>query len=304
MTPAEVSWFGRRAVAPLIEWDIEIWSMEGSRELNACPCPIQTSPVDYLETFTMVSFISSFMPSTSSQPSSGTEIRSKVSSWLAPIVYPLGCRIVIPGYFGSINVSGQHHLPTEGPVILAPTHRARWDALLVPYAAGRRVTGRDLRFMVTANEMTGIQGWFIRRLGGFPVNPKQPAIASLRFGLEVLQSREPMVIFPEGGIFRDGKLHPLKPGLARLALQAELSQPGLGVQIVPISLDYEQPYPEWGCDVTIRIGQPLRVSNYCQPECRDVTKQNARRLTQALASALQDLGAEPVADPAMQAIAL
>jgi hypothetical protein len=37
-------------------------------------------------------------------------------------------------------------------VLLAPTHRARWDALLLPLAAGVRVTGRHCRFMVTLDE--------------------------------------------------------------------------------------------------------------------------------------------------------
>ena len=53
-----------------------------------------------------------------------------------------------------------HNLPLAGPVLLAPTHRARWDALMLPMAAGRRVSGRDCRFMVTTTEMRGLQGWF------------------------------------------------------------------------------------------------------------------------------------------------
>lgn len=241
-----------------------------------------------------------------------TSLTTRVSPWLSPIAYPLGCRVVLPTYFGKIDISGQEHLPTEGSVILAPTHRSRWDALIVPCVTGRQVTGRDLRFMVSANEMKGIQGWFIRRLGGFPVDPQQPAIASLRCGLEVLKHREMMVIFPEGGIFRDGKLHPLKPGLARLALQAEQSQPGLNVKIVPIYIDYDEAVPSLNCDVTVRIGKPLHSNHYTQeipseksshPHHRDAVKQSAQKLTRDLTAALQDLGAEPVASIDNEAIA-
>ncbi|MEO0409787.1 MAG: lysophospholipid acyltransferase family protein, partial [Cyanobacteria bacterium P01_A01_bin.135] len=202
--------------------------------------------------------------STFDSSSSTADINSRVSPWLASLAYPLGCKLLLPAYFGQITVSGQQHLPTEGPVILAPTHKARWDALVVPYATGRYVTGRDLRYMVTADEVTGIQGWFIRRLGGFPINTRQPGIASLRYGMEVLQDGEMMVIFPEGGIFRDRELHPLKPGLARLAVQTELAQPGLGVKVVPMSLHYSERMPSQGCDVEVRIGQPLPVADYCQ----------------------------------------
>lgn len=211
-------------------------------------------------------------------------VTSRVSPWLAPLVYFLGRRL-ISLFFGRIEVTGQENLPTSGPVILAPTHRSRWDALLIPAMTGRGVTGRDLRFMVSADEVRGIQGWFIRRLGGFPVDTKHPAITTLRHGVELLQQREMLVIFPEGNIFRDGSLHPLKPGLARLAISTESSHPGLGVKIVPISICYNQPVPHWGCDVQIRIGSPLQVADYCTKS----VKQNAKHLTAELEAALKNL---------------
>jgi 1-acyl-sn-glycerol-3-phosphate acyltransferase len=216
--------------------------------------------------------------------SSNNSIKSRFSPWLTPAAYALGCWVVLPAYF-RIQVNGQENLPEEGPVILAPTHRSRWDALLVPYAAGRFVTGRDIHFMVTADEVKGFQGWLIRRLGGFPVNPRQPAIASLRHGVEVLQNRQMMVIFPEGGIFRDKQLHPLKPGLARLALQAEASQPGLGIKIVPMHLDYDEPMPSFGSHVHISIGKPIEVTAYQEGS----VKQKAQQLTNDLSHALQGL---------------
>lgn len=229
-------------------------------------------------------------------------IDSCLSPWLVKLAYPLACRVVLPFYFGEIRVTGQENLPLDGPVILAPTHRSRWDALLVGYAAGRWATQRDLRFMVTANEVSGIQGWFIRRLGGFPVDPLQPAIASLRYGVEILQNREMLVIFPEGGIFKDGVVHPLKPGLARLALQAEALTPGLGVKIVPLTLHYGNPNVPWRCGATIRIGAPLTVADYAQ----STPKENARLLTGDLSKVLNGLNEGKVArivppQPSMQA---
>ncbi|MDJ0704031.1 MAG: lysophospholipid acyltransferase family protein [Leptolyngbyaceae cyanobacterium MO_188.B28] len=214
---------------------------------------------------------------------------SKCSPWLTPLAYFLACRVVIPRHFGRINISGQEHLPLTGPVILAPTHRSRWDSLMIPYATGRRVTGRDLRYMVTADEMRGLQGWLIRRLGGFPVNVRRPAISSLRHGVELLQQGEMMVIYPEGNIFRDGRLRPLKPGLARLALQAELSQSNLGGNIVPIHLSYDQSYPTWGCQVSIKIGAPLAVKAYISGAVKD----DARWLTNDLKAALLQLSNSP-----------
>lgn len=213
---------------------------------------------------------------------------SRVSPWLTPILYPLGQRLVLPLHFGKIEVRGQENLPTNGPVIVAPTHRSRWDAILVPAIIGKSATGRDPRYMVSINEMRGIQGWFIRRMGGFAVDPKHPSIGTLRHGVELLQQGEMLVIFPEGDIYRDGNVHPLKPGLARLALSAELSQPELGIKILPINISYSQTYPTWGCDVTCRIGSPIHVGDYSTGSI----KKDAQQLTQDLELTLKQLGSK------------
>ncbi len=212
-------------------------------------------------------------------------VTSRVCHWLTPILYFFGRRLVLPFYFRQLKVTGQENIPKTGPVILAPTHRSRWDALLIPFAAGKTVTGRDLRFMVTQDEVKGIQGWFIRRMGGFPVNTKQPGIGSIRHSVELLRSGEALVIFPEGNIFQDGQLHPLKSGMARIALQVESSQPDINLKIVPISIRYSQLVPHWRCDAAVTIGSPLNVADYCTKSA----KKSAQQLTHDLERAMRDL---------------
>lgn len=212
-----------------------------------------------------------------------TAVTSHVAPWFSLLVYPIGRYIILPFYFGRIEVTGQEYLPKEGPVILAPTHRSRWDSFMVPYAAGRDITGRDLRFMVTSDEMEGLQGWVIRRFGGFPIDTKNPGISSIRHGIELLQDGETLVIFPEGNIYREEQVQPIKPGLARIALQAESSQPGLGVKILPITIRYSEPIPHRGCNVTIRIGSPIQVADYLTKS----VKRSAGVLTTDLENALK-----------------
>ena len=209
---------------------------------------------------------------------------SWVSPWLSPAAYLLGRHLLLPLFFGQITVSGQENIPTQGPVIIAPTHRSRWDALVVPYAAGRCTTGRDLRFMVTATECSGLQGWFVRQLGGFPVDQVHPSIATLRHAVDLLVNGETLVIFPEGGI-RKGKVHPLKQGISRLALSAEANHERLGVKIIPMSINYSQLNPSWGTNVSIHIGSSLEVANYLS----SCSKQSAKSLTSDLSKALQEL---------------
>lgn len=220
-----------------------------------------------------------------STPTKVTTVTSRVSPWVASLVYPIGRFIVLPVYFGEISVTGRENLPKEGAVILAPTHRSRWDPIMLGYATGRHISGRDLHFMVTVDEMQGLQGWFIRSLGGFPVDTKNPGIASLRHGVELLQNGEMLVIFPEGNIFRENEIQPLKPGLARIALQAESSRNSSGIKVLPISIKYSQPVPHRGCDIAIRIGSPLQVADYRS----EGVKKGAQRLTDDLEAALKSL---------------
>lgn len=214
------------------------------------------------------------------------ELKSRVSPWLSKLLYPLGCHLVIPGFFGKIKIFGQENIPLQDPVIIAPTHRSRWDAVIVPYAVGRLVSGRDLRFMVSANEVKGVQGWIIRRMGGFPVNTDRPQLNSVRHSIELLKSNQEMlVIFPEGGIFNDYQIHPLKRGVASIALQAETDKLERRVKILPVGIRYSQPYPTWGTDVRIDIGSSLTVKEYQSKSLR----QSSQKLTAALQKSLEEL---------------
>ncbi len=216
---------------------------------------------------------------------SSYHVKSRISPWLIHLVYPLGAWIVLPSYFGHLTITGQEHIPKTGPVIIAPTHRSRWDALIIPYAVGRMVSARDVRFMVTSSEIQGLQGWFISRLGGFPIDVKHPGSSSLEYSVEVLKQGEMLVIFPEGGIFQDTQVHPLKRGVARIALEVESQQPGCGMKILPVSIQYSQPLPSWGTDVTVNIGQPIDMKSYDIKKIRS----SSEKLTHELESCLKGL---------------
>ena len=210
---------------------------------------------------------------------------SHVSPWLINLVYPLCRHLILPVYFGKIEIHGRENFPLENPVILAPTHRSRWDALILGYALGRDIFGRDLRFMVSANEMKGLQGWLIRHVGGFPIDPQHPSISSLRLGIKLLKASEVLVIFPEGNIFRTEEIQPLQPGLTRLALHTQCKYPSLDVKIVPIKIRYNPPIPGWGCHVQVHIGSCLQVANYCE----NLSSPNTEKLKNHLKSALENL---------------
>jgi 1-acyl-sn-glycerol-3-phosphate acyltransferase len=181
-----------------------------------------------------------------------------ISPWLSPLAMVVTIDLALKGYFGELKVLGREHLPMRGAVLLAPTHRARWDALMLPWAAGRRITGRDCRFMVTADEMKGLQGWFLHRLGCFPVDQGRPTLASLRFSVELLAAGQQLVVFPEGRIRREDSPIRLHQGLARLALLA--ASQGVDVPVVPVGIAYGHADPRPGDGAALCFGPPLRAA--------------------------------------------
>lgn len=217
-------------------------------------------------------------------------IESEVSPWLTPLAYWLFYYLVLPLFFGRIEINGQEHLPRVGAVILAPTHRSRWDPILLGYAAGRRATGRDLRYMVLLSQTQGIQGWFVRRLGGFPIDRDRPTTSSIRYSVELLQQQKVLVLFPEGHIVEDNEIHNIQPGVARIALQAISDRADFNLKIVPVSIYYQHPAPPpMGCKVWVNIGCPLNVREYQE----DSIKKATRHLTHDLKEALKNLHQPP-----------
>jgi 1-acyl-sn-glycerol-3-phosphate acyltransferase len=233
---------------------------DGSESVSPLPQPTDSQP-DSLAT----------SKAGAVQASSQAPIQAQVSPWMAPLLYRFAQSILLPSYFGPIAVEGSENVPRSGPVILAPMHRSRWDAMMVPYVSGRYVTGRDVHFMVSANEMKSIQGFFVKGMGGFPVDTTRPGASSLRCGVNLLRENRMMVVFPEGNIFRDGEVHPLKAGLARMALQA--GEIGEAVKVVPIGIRYSDPEVGWRSSVSIKVGQPLTTADFAGVKIKDASRQ-------------------------------
>jgi len=205
-----------------------------------------------------------------------------VSPWLSPMAMLITQDLALPAFFAAVAVRGREHLPATGSALLAPTHRSRWDALLLPHGAGRRISGRDCRFMVTRDEMQGPQGWLLQRLGCFPVDQGRPTLASLRLAVNLLERGEQLVVFPEGRIHRNDEPLRLQQGLARLAQLAQ-SQ-GVDVPVVPVGIAYGHPVPRPGDRAAVVFGAPLRVWGQ--------GREGALAFNAALASAMASAEAE------------
>ena len=191
----------------------------------------------------------------------GSNITYGVQPLLALLAMWLTQDVVMNIFFSKKHIKGQEILTSiEGSVVLAPTHRSRWDGLVLTFALGRRITKKDCRFMVTNPEMKGIQGWFLKRLGCFSINQQSPSLLSLRYAVDLILSQNQLVIFPEGKINKKGKIIPFKQGLFRLASIA--NRKGACVNIVPIGIAYKNTNPKFRGEVALCIGKPIRIDDF------------------------------------------
>ncbi len=161
-------------------------------------------------------------------------------------------------------------LPINSSIILAPTHRSRWDGLVLTMAMGRRVTNKDCRFMVTKSEMKGLQGWFLRRLGCFSINQLSPSLSTLRYAIDLIEKGEQLVVFPEGKINKYGRKLVLKEGLYRLARLA--TKKTETITIIPIGIAYSKVPPNFRGEFCLSFGQPIEMNNYLNITIKEFNK--------------------------------
>ena len=179
-------------------------------------------------------------------------------------------------------------IPINSSVILAPTHRSRWDGLVLTMATGRRITYKDCRFMVTKSEMSGVQGWFLKRLGCFSINQLSPSLSALRYAIDLIEKGEQLVVFPEGKINKYGKKLVLKEGLYRLARLATKKTDS--IVIIPIGIAYSKVSPKFRSEFCLSLGQPIEMNNYLNFSIKEFNKFLYEGMIKAEEIALKNVG--------------
>ena len=147
-------------------------------------------------------------------------------------------------YFG-VRFRGVEHVPRRGAVLLVPNHVSYADPLLASIPIRR-----PIRYMAWAALFQGRWlGRLIRWAGAFPVRTEEMDRRAPREALRLLREGQAVLIFPEGGRSKDGRLQPFKPGAFRLALAA-------GAPVVPVTITGA--FEAW--PMTRRFPRPGRVT--------------------------------------------
>ncbi len=217
------------------------------------------------------------------------DITYGVQPSLAKLAMWLTQDILVKFFFSEKIVEGKENLNLiNGPLIIAPTHRSRWDGLILTFAIGRRITKKDCRFMVTTPEMKGLQGWFLKRLGCFSINQQSPSMYSLRYAIDLILSKNQLVIFPEGKINKNGKAVKLKEGLFRLARLAR--KKGDPIKIVPIGIAYSRINPKFRDRFALCVEKPLNLDDFSSSSINEFNSSLIKNIKKAELKALTLVG--------------
>jgi 1-acyl-sn-glycerol-3-phosphate acyltransferase len=132
------------------------------------------------------------------------------------------------------RVTGEQHIPADGPAVLVANHVSFVDAVLLMAASPR-----PIRFVMDHRIFrVPLLGWVFRLAKAIPIAPQQedPAAYQRAFdeAAQVLREGDLLGIFPEGGITRDGQLQPFKGGIMKILAQAHTD--GLQVPVLPMAL--------------------------------------------------------------------
>ncbi|MGA9769208.1 MAG: lysophospholipid acyltransferase family protein [Blastocatellia bacterium] len=192
------------------------------------------------------------------------------------------CRV-----FFKIEFHGVENIPSEGACLITPNHITYADPIWITIPIRRRIyyMAWDKPF-----EIPGL-GLLMRSFGAFPVSLDSADASAHRSANDLLRAGRALVIFPEGGRTRTGKLMPFKMGAFRLALTH-------GVPICAVTINGAEKiwpvgkmFPRPG-KLTITYHPPLIVErapeNISRVELKAQARLLARKTHDTVASALDD----------------
>ncbi len=185
-----------------------------------------------------------------------------------------------------IKIHGVEHIPQDGACIITPNHLTYADPIWITIPIYRRV-----RYMAWSRPFEiPVLGQVMRLFGAFPVKVESTDTYAQREAIDLLKRGYALVIFPEGGRSKNGKLMPFKAGAFRLAITH-------GIPILPVTI-HEGAYKIWPVhktfprpgDLTITFHPPIAVerasAELSKFEIKELARELAKQTHTVVASAL------------------
>jgi 1-acyl-sn-glycerol-3-phosphate acyltransferase len=135
--------------------------------------------------------------------------------------YYSATRFLASAWFGLISgweVKGRANVPPRGGLIVACNHISFWDPPMLGGACPR-----ELSFLAKEELFATLGlGPLIRSLNAIPIRRGVADLSGMSRAIERLQKGGALLMFPEGSRMRDGELHPGRPGVGMIAVNADV----------------------------------------------------------------------------------
>lgn len=150
--------------------------------------------------------------------------------------------------FYDFHIEGIENIPQDRPVVLASNHRSYADPVILTMPMKLPVS------YMAKEELfhNKLFGWFIRKLGAFPVTRGAGDMSVIDDSINILRSGRNLVIFPEGTRSKDGKVGKGKTGVAMIAAKS-------GADVVPCGIVFEGEKLHFRSKLTLRFGKPIKA---------------------------------------------
>jgi 1-acyl-sn-glycerol-3-phosphate acyltransferase len=183
------------------------------------------------------------------------------------------------------RVSGAHHVPKTGGVLIAANHASYLDIPILGCGMARRAW-----FMGRMDLFSGPTAWLMRHMGWIPIRRERVDRTAFEEAVRRLKAGQAVVIYPEGGRSEDGRLQPGKPGVGIIVAAT-------GCPVVPAYLvgtyDALPPGSKWIRLRPIRViyGAPMDFSALVKEmDSEPKKKELYQRIGQAIMDRIAELG--------------
>lgn len=148
--------------------------------------------------------------------------------------------------FYNFHIEGVENIPQDRALVMASNHRSYADPVILTMPMKKPVT-----YMAKEELFKNkLFGWFIRKLGAFPVKRGTGDMQVIDDAVDILESGRHLVIFPEGTRSKDGKVGKGKTGVALIAARS-------GADVLPCGIIFEGEKLHFRSKLTLRFGKVI-----------------------------------------------
>ena len=188
--------------------------------------------------------------------------------------------------FYNFHIEGTENIPQDRALVMASNHRSYADPVILTMPMKKPVT-----YMAKEELFKNrLFGWFITKLGAFPVKRGSGDMQIIEDSVAILNSGRHLVIFPEGTRSKDGKVGKGKTGVALIAAKS-------GADVLPCGIVFEGEKLHFRSKLTLRFGKVIPADEIA---VEDASPKALKEVKKRIMGAITELveGGEDKEEPA------